>query len=286
MKSEQIKNVLLKILPVETIERVRVGRLDFDALPPILIYQPGKVGSSSVYYSLKSSIKNPVFHVHNMTEKGLERIIKNLEANNLPIYHHIIISNILLQKFKAESINKIYIITLVREPINWILSGIFQNLERLAPNLYTKGQHASIEELTKFAQDFISRPNEIVQFADNWFKNELEAFSGIDILSEEYQHQNGYTLAHNKEFSVLLFRLEDLDQSFSEGITSLLGSQSSDISLKKINIGNEKWYASMYQKVKNNLKIDKVVLEQICEARFVQKYYSSEHQNIFNKWSM
>ena len=52
---------------VELVYTLKFKAMRFKA-PPIIILTPGKVGSSSVYYTLKKESKNPVFHIHNLSK--------------------------------------------------------------------------------------------------------------------------------------------------------------------------------------------------------------------------
>ena len=66
--------------------------------PLIIILTPGKVGSSSVYKSLKREYKS-VFHLHNFTVKSVERSISyNLNSNRKYAPLHLIVSKYLLKK--------------------------------------------------------------------------------------------------------------------------------------------------------------------------------------------
>ena len=60
--------------------------------PPILVYQMGKVGSASVKHTLiQSKLKNPIFHIHQLTYEGIDwsindstqRLEKNRKDKNL-----------------------------------------------------------------------------------------------------------------------------------------------------------------------------------------------------------
>ena len=48
--------------------------LNCRSMAPIIVYQMGKVGSSSIRDSLKSSGVHPVFHVHRMNPRNIEAV--------------------------------------------------------------------------------------------------------------------------------------------------------------------------------------------------------------------
>lgn len=80
----------------------------------ILVYQPGKVASSSIKKALDKVYKGPVVHLHSFErdhgEHSLNRERKNLrQKGDLP---------------------KVKIISLVRDPLSRNLSAFFQNLHK------------------------------------------------------------------------------------------------------------------------------------------------------------
>jgi len=62
--------------------RVKLALQNFNKLPPILIYQMGKVGSSAVYESLKKyGIQNPLHHVHFLSYGHLNELERKKSRN-------------------------------------------------------------------------------------------------------------------------------------------------------------------------------------------------------------
>jgi|SRR5690606_2252081 len=96
--------------------------------PYILIYQMGKVGSSSIYASLKAKGVPKVFHLHRMNPETTQKMKRTFLEQNL------------LAQFRTEQLfetiyrkaiqrrKKVKIITLVREPISRNISAFFENL--------------------------------------------------------------------------------------------------------------------------------------------------------------
>jgi len=95
--------------------------------PLIIVYQMGKVGSRSVFESLKESGVKPIFHVHRMIPSNIERVKNGYRKRNVtPLNERIgpiLYNKILKSKRKAK------IITLIREPLGRNISAFFQNLQ-------------------------------------------------------------------------------------------------------------------------------------------------------------
>ncbi len=71
MKS--LKNLIIKIvlknLSWQDFETLKIHLKNWNKKPPILIYTMGKVGSMTVYQSLKEAkLGNPVYHIHFLTD--------------------------------------------------------------------------------------------------------------------------------------------------------------------------------------------------------------------------
>lgn len=94
-----------------------------------LIYTMGKVGSSSIFESLKR--KKPysdVFHVHFLSENYLENILPRRHEN---FRHNITIGENVLAHIDKKPGSRIKIVTLTREPIERAISDLFQNWRHL-----------------------------------------------------------------------------------------------------------------------------------------------------------
>ena len=103
----------------------------------IVVYQMGKVGSTTVYYSLKKQLPlTPVFHVHCLSENTLKEQEKSYyKIGKTPRD----VKHLRQGKFLNEQLNKFAninwkIVTLVREPIIREISIFFQQRDRNFPN--------------------------------------------------------------------------------------------------------------------------------------------------------
>ena len=96
---------------------------------PVLIYQMGKVASSSIFHSLKTTTDFNAFHVHRLNPKHITRVREgHLQRGDSPpiedeeglyLYENLI----------KPCRTPIKIISLVREPISRNISAFFQNLQ-------------------------------------------------------------------------------------------------------------------------------------------------------------
>ena len=95
----------------------------------ILVFSIGKVGSSSIYNSIKKakSINIPIYHIHSLSQEQIvvqKKYYKNSNRKSLPM--HLIQSSVISDALKNYK-GKVYIFTLIREPISREISSVFQD---------------------------------------------------------------------------------------------------------------------------------------------------------------
>ena len=112
----KIRRFIAKRLSVliQLIYYLKFKTYNFKKKPPIVVLTPGKVGSSSVYKTLKNKlINNYVFHIHQLSDFGIENSMNthlNSDRKSLPM--HLIVSSLLNQKLKDYN-DEVIIITLL-----------------------------------------------------------------------------------------------------------------------------------------------------------------------------
>lgn len=96
----------------------------------ILVFQVGKVGSSSIFHSLKELdlLKQDVFQVHKIdsAEISLNNQIKNGIKVSKALQDGVKVKKLL----QENTYQKIKVIVGVREPIDRWISEVFQNIDR------------------------------------------------------------------------------------------------------------------------------------------------------------
>ena len=198
---------------------------------PILIYQMGKVGSSSIYFSLKSLYSN-TYHVHTLNSKILANLKAqyNVKDRGLPGHwsaSDMILSNNLL----AEPLK---IITLVREPINRNFSAFFENIDGLLSKL-----KIPIYTLTKDIDPSLLPNFEVIRthLEANGDKQFYTSFS----LISNYEQIAGIEL--NGKYRLILLNLcFNPPPGFAEKLTDLfISNYHHDIP--------ERWFKREYKKV-------------------------------------
>ena len=215
-----------------------------NALKPqnwILIYQFGKVGSTTIYKSIKEVGLN-CFHVHSF--KYLQNYISNL--------------------------NRIKIITLVREPVGRNLSEVFQNLSP------SRIHEMNLEQLIS-SQLFEGRR------LFDWFDIELKEYIGIDIYAHPFDREKGYTIIKQGNVEVLAIKLEKLN-TLGNVIGEFIGAK--QFKLKNANEGDVKSYKYLYNNVKDAIRIPRDIFDIYYNnnAKMDHFYTEAEKEEFLKKW--
>lgn len=287
----QVKNIFKQGL-----ENVRLRALhyrqiyQFERSPlrrkePLLVYQMGKVGSSTVRRSITASnLDIQPYHLHYMS--GIDYMVGLCRAQSLPLQDHILSSiycKKLIRRKKADG-KKINVITLVREPISKNISQFFQNIEVSYPEYgYSeKANRLSPDELVLdliafFIQNF-RHDDPLV-----WFDQELKQFMNIDVFETDFPHEKGYQVYENESFRVLLIRLENLNTCIAEAMGCFLDIE--DFKLANENISSEKEYADLYKKMKKKIKLPDTYIEKMYSSKMAKHFYTEREIKAFEmKW--
>jgi len=236
---------------------------------PILIYQVGKVGSTSLRFTLdKFKIEN--VHLHNLVEnrgkyKGLcEEIIA--------------ITNEQLHHFRTFLLSRqVKIITLVRDPIGRELSQFMQGF-------YSEYiRHDINKELLEYINEYLTT-NLLLNEEFEWFNREIKEFTGVDIYSYPFDKEKGYTIIKKNNFEILVLKMEQMNQN-EKIIGEFVGIE--DFKLINSNVGLEKYYRYIYQGLKKDFRISKDVIKKVyMENSCLDHFYTlEEKQSFIRKWN-
>lgn len=236
-----------------------------------LIYTMGKVGSTTVYNTLKK--KKPyadIFHAHFLSQNWLEVI---LPKRNRLFHRNIKIGKNILSFIKNNPQKKIKVITLVREPVIRSLSDLFQNWKTTFEDI----ENVDIKEL----QSHIEKVN--YDYTLNWFDTEFFEYLNIDIYKQGFNTQKGYEIYSFDNLEILCLKLESLNKIGRVAFNEFLGE---DIVLDTANKSSDKKGKEQYEHLKQVISINKEILSELYTSKYVTHFYSPTEINSFiKKWS-
>lgn len=253
---------------------------------PILVYQMGKVGSSTVVQTLEQlDWLKPVLQVHTLNPEHLQQAVAKQRASQSPyLPEHLITSSILVRKL-LKGIFPCRVITLTREPVARAISFVFQDWKKKAPEARSSTGNLEVERM-KEAVDALLR-NESSGHADptRWFDRELNEVLGIDVFAVPYDRQQGYVILQEGEVSVLVMRLEDLNHSLPSALADFLDVDSDQVIMTRANEGGEKWYAEALQTVKESYQLCPALARSVIDSQYFQHFYSGKREHVWRRWT-
>ncbi|WP_160154388.1 putative capsular polysaccharide synthesis family protein [Microbulbifer sp. ALW1] len=229
----------------------------------ILVYQMGKVGSTSLERSIPGAVQlhslygRPPCHLH---EKKLrESLIGNLWLKFRDAF----------TRFAINRRKKIRIITLIRNPLDRNVSMFFQDLlfwgrdyvDQHRPDTREEGEIFLVEAFHKAFDHF---------YFDTWFDEEIKRFTGIDVF-EYANSESGHIRIQQGRFDILLLKTEQLNTP--QAREAMADFCKSEVKLSGENKGENKWYAEAYTRVKGIIASDREYRAQIQSTRTYRHFY-------------
>lgn len=234
--------------------------------PVIVTLSNSKCGTISVAGSLKKlKYKGrliPSYHMHTFIEDEGE--FKN---NNL-------ISSYELTKVFNDK----------REYFRWkFIFGVREPIIRCISNYYQESFNSGNYSFTiEYLNSFLGG----LDFLYEQYKNKL----GIDLYEYKFNKKMGYSIITKGNISVLIYRLDKLDDIFTKAIGEFLGFK--NIKLIKSHETDKKniYYEGIsigdyYKKTKNNFKLPKGYLEKVYNNKSVTNFFTDDEiEGFINKW--
>ncbi len=268
-----------KLYRVPAVTRVRAElkyrqpRKKYNMDTPIIVYQMGKVGSSSVYDALHDlDLDVPVFHAHALNrfdvyEEGVQRTRVNPENNMAALRE----GRALRQIVDSGRWQKWSLVTLVRAPIPRALSDFFENVDAYVPNFWERWQRNEIT-VAELNETFWTRFQDTSMI--HWFDDQVRDVFGIDVFATPFPHAQGFSLYENARARLLLIRLENLNACVGEAMRAFFGLPRFELAQK--NIGSEKPYGALYQEFLAQLRLPREYVAQAHTARYAQHFYTPQ----------
>jgi len=251
---------------------------------PILIYHPGKVGSSSIYKSLKQQGLNVMqlcdlyYNIY-----GTE----NTEEKQFIFEHYL-------------STRNIKIISLVREPIARDISYYFQaaisdienHIRGRISNDFVKECRQTLLDYSVNRKQGIDRINDWLDYIAvngehgtefDWFDFEIKKLFGIDVYSKPFDREKGYCIIKKENIELLIIKMEFLNQ-METVIKDFIGCESFE--LINDNVGELKSYSNMYKEMKQTITFPKEYMDFYYKNnKYMDWFYTEdEKKKYIEKW--
>lgn len=264
---------------------------------PILVYQMGKVGSSSIRNSLFRRRERSTRLVLMSHEFFPIRNRDPAEIDVDPAYRDFVRQEIeqdrrafeqfslrkrlgwrFREKFYSERIYEAYVrsgqplrvITLVREPVANNISMFFELFDHYTG---TQADRADLDVDTViriFLERYVhGRPL-------TWLDSELKRTLGIDVFRYAFPRHLGSTVIHEDNRSLLVLKCELDDVAKGRAIGDFLGLD--DFEIVRSNVTADRPHARLYAEFKRRIRLPGALLDEMYESKFARFFYSEEER--------
>ena len=254
-----------------------------NASNPILIYQMGKVGSSTIKKSLElSNLSNAIEQVHFLSWSYIETLENEYLKQNKPVPSHITLGKLLRQQIDQSSGKvRFKIVTLVRDPIARDISDVFQNIQRDIPYIVNLNHKQAVDEILGHILGILYQFDETTDYACTWFDKEIKNVFQFDIFSYPFDKHKGYQIFSTQNADILVLRLENLTTCHKIAFHEFLGLE--NFTLLAENQGKKKWYSDVYDHLLEKIDIPDSVLNKIYNSRYAKHFYTEYERIAFRK---
>ena len=257
----------------------------------IFIYQPGKVGSSTIRASL-NAVKKTCVHIHRLDPPPGFDEIWNIHGR--PFYEWI--------KNQPRKI-----ITLVRNPFMRDFSGLFQNTDvryfwypfnigNAVSNICFSGEDDILnllddKDLVSVFGKPVPASNDYcdycvrvmtqmghMNYEFDWFDSQLKKYFDIDVYRYPFDKKAGYTIIKKDNLDVLVLRLENLTM-----LENIIGEfvEAENFKLINANESKNKIYKYLYNYVRKNVVLPKEYFNCYLNNEKALHFYTKEELQCF-----
>jgi hypothetical protein len=240
---------------------------------PIVIYQMGKVASTSLQHSLTTmGLDVPIYQLHFMGQLDeIETWVRDKRANAAPERLMLRRARYVANAIHSHEWKQVFMISLVRAPAQQLLSAFFQrpevNMSAYRERLQ-RGEVSAQEVADYFLKYF--RPG----FPQEWFDKQLKEPFGIDVYATEFDRAKGYQFYEHDNIRLVVIRYEDLSRCVTEVMREFLGIP--NFALAPANVGEEKKYGELYREVRRILRWTPERLDELHTTRYAQHFYTPQ----------
>ena len=249
---------------------IRSGRSEMT----VLVYQMGKVGSSTISFSMRTA-GIECEHVHRVLPETIKAVRKqHLQRGVEPKDERV---GLAIGRRLRESNEPVRIITMGREPISRNISAYFQNLSE-----FFVGEELNSIRVDGAIETFLEEyPH---QTPVKWFDDEFETATGLSVYRGGFDFEKGYEIFTEGKYSVLCLRVEEPDETKQIALEEFLGRK--DIILTSANVANQKAYADLYREFKNQVVLPEEYIDNLLQSKYATYFYSGkELERIREGWS-
>lgn len=240
---------------------------------PIIVYQMGKVASTSVFRTLQSlDLDVPVYQLHFLNDLDMfEQELRRVSPDPSLVPHAIKVARDIRSEMERAPRQKWSLISLVRAPIPRAVSGFFEKLEEYFPSCSERVECNELS-LSEVADYFVNSYQD--RMPNQWFESQVRDLFGIDVYASEFPKTRGYQIYEKGNIRMLVIRSEDLNQRGATALREFLGLP--NFRLVNDNVGEQKQYAGLYRNFLDVLRLPPEYIKEWNTTRYARHFYTTE----------
>ena len=238
---------------------------------PIVIYQMGKVGSTALQHSLTAlGVDVPVYQMHTLNYLDEAEAWARTLPDPAPELVMLRRGRYVRHAIDSKLWKNVTMISMVRAPGPQLLSAFFQRIDlHLAALQKQKDGQVTPQDVADYFVKYF-KPS----FPAEWFDAQLHEPFGIDVYASEFPKAQGYQYYEHDTIRLVVIRLEDLSRCVNQVMREFLGIP--DFRLVAANVGAEKQYADLYQRVQKILRLPPERIQEVNSQKYAQHFYTPQ----------
>jgi hypothetical protein len=232
----------------------------------IVVLTPGKVGSSSLYESLKSKFTNSyIFHIHFLSDRNIAegiRIHKNSARRSVPNHF---ITSLIFNKIFVKKFTNIKFVVLFREPIDRYVSDAYQNSNRLLNKIDNTNNSEIISSINVGLSQMAH-----MDYLENWVVDELKSNLDYDFFDKSKLDSTVYYVDSNEKYDFLFMKMEYMNEYFGKATLEFFDEE---LKLINANDSTNKGYKELYKEAKSNIIVTPGIVNKMKSYGYTNKIY-------------
>lgn len=245
----------------------------FGVTEPIIVYQMGKVGSTTMVRSLQALHLNvPVYHLHFLHgAEQRETWARQTLRDPQNVLKRVNLSRRIAQGINRPGAPRYNLICMVRTPVPRNLSMFFENIDSYFPDWKAryKAKSLSFAELTDF---FLSRY--LDHTPTSWFESQIKQVFGLDVYATPFDKTRGYQFYENARARLVVLRLEDLNRVAAQAMREFLNIP--NLQLVDSNIGETNPHGALYKEYLGQLRLPNDYIQETNGTQYARHFYTDQ----------
>lgn len=250
--------------------RKYIRRSVSDSRPIVLVYQMGKVASSSIYHSLKKYPQHcHAFHTHILTAERIKaKAAKGSNTLLNPDWRNQRSQDLRLNIIEPGHRTKI--ITLVRDPFARNISAFFE-ISASVP----KAPSDPVAAIHYLRSAFFAETN--LLHPDYWFKEEFNHALQIDIFDYPFNPEQGWLRFSKSPYEVLVLSTDLPDEEKAQQISEFVDVP--EFQLKRKNTTPPGGCLELYNSFKAHIRFPKDAIDKVLNTQYCRHFFDEDRRD-------